>query len=228
MSGCHPMSPAGPGPQPQPQPGAGGGGAAAGAGGGEAAGADAAPRALRHLENPRPCLEQEQVGVHPPLHHRGFGFGGPYHHSLDLFITGQSTPTARGCPPTPPCSRTGGCPPQCSRYSTREGTGCLSFHNSLSTLTLLPYSHRPPAGGTTPTKGECPHRPFVWLGGRTRSPPGAHVPPAIPRPPLPAQEMVRALYEFQARNPQELSVRMGDTLQVQTGGSPHGWRPGRG
>ncbi|XP_065710824.1 epidermal growth factor receptor kinase substrate 8-like protein 3 [Patagioenas fasciata] len=32
--------------------------------------------------------------------------------------------------------------------------------------------------------------------------------------PFPAQEMVRAMYEFQARNSQELSVRMGDTLQV--------------
>uniref|UniRef100_A0A663FF05 EPS8 signaling adaptor L3 n=1 Tax=Aquila chrysaetos chrysaetos TaxID=223781 RepID=A0A663FF05_AQUCH len=32
--------------------------------------------------------------------------------------------------------------------------------------------------------------------------------------PLPAQGLVRALYEFQGRNAQELSVRMGDTLQV--------------
>ncbi|XP_075632239.1 epidermal growth factor receptor kinase substrate 8-like protein 3 isoform X3 [Balearica regulorum gibbericeps] len=33
-------------------------------------------------------------------------------------------------------------------------------------------------------------------------------------PPRPAQGLVRSLYEFQGRNPQELSVRMGDTLQV--------------
>ncbi|NWT62380.1 ES8L3 protein, partial [Erythrocercus mccallii] len=32
--------------------------------------------------------------------------------------------------------------------------------------------------------------------------------------PLPAQVLVRALYDFQARNSQELSVRKGDTLQV--------------
>ncbi|NXQ47406.1 ES8L3 protein, partial [Catharus fuscescens] len=32
--------------------------------------------------------------------------------------------------------------------------------------------------------------------------------------PLPAQGLVRALYDFQARNSQELSVRKGDTLQV--------------
>uniref|UniRef100_A0A8C9L314 EPS8 signaling adaptor L3 n=1 Tax=Serinus canaria TaxID=9135 RepID=A0A8C9L314_SERCA len=35
-----------------------------------------------------------------------------------------------------------------------------------------------------------------------------------PRSPLPAQGLVRALYDFQARNSQELSVRKGDTLQV--------------
>lgn len=44
--------------------------------------------------------------------------------------------------------------------------------------------------------------------------------PPISRDPLPAQGLVRALYEFQGRNPQELSVRMGDTLQVETRGSP--------
>ncbi|NXU05233.1 ES8L3 protein, partial [Buphagus erythrorhynchus] len=37
-------------------------------------------------------------------------------------------------------------------------------------------------------------------------------PSQVPR--LPAQGLVRALYDFQARNSQELSVRKGDTLQV--------------
>ncbi|NWW27813.1 ES8L3 protein, partial [Falcunculus frontatus] len=35
-----------------------------------------------------------------------------------------------------------------------------------------------------------------------------------PVPPISAQGLVRALYDFQARNSQELSVRKGDTLQV--------------
>ncbi|KAM9255483.1 epidermal growth factor receptor kinase substrate 8-like protein 3 [Cariama cristata] len=32
--------------------------------------------------------------------------------------------------------------------------------------------------------------------------------------PFPAQRLARALYDFQGRNPQELSIRMGDTLEV--------------
>lgn len=54
-------------------------------------------------------------------------------------------------------------------------------------------------------------------------------PPSISRSPFPVQGMVRALYEFQGRNPQELSIRMGDTLQVGTGrgGSPPWVRWGR-
>ncbi|XP_005530281.1 PREDICTED: epidermal growth factor receptor kinase substrate 8-like protein 3 [Pseudopodoces humilis] len=42
----------------------------------------------------------------------------------------------------------------------------------------------------------------------------ADAPPATSRTSLPAQGLARALYDFQARNSQELSVRKGDTLQV--------------
>ncbi|NXM53599.1 ES8L2 protein, partial [Illadopsis cleaveri] len=44
-------------------------------------------------------------------------------------------------------------------------------------------------------------------------------PSQVPPVPAPSQGLVRALYDFQARNSQELSVRKGDTLQVETGGS---------
>uniref|UniRef100_A0A674HT68 EPS8 signaling adaptor L3 n=1 Tax=Taeniopygia guttata TaxID=59729 RepID=A0A674HT68_TAEGU len=50
------------------------------------------------------------------------------------------------------------------------------------------------------------------------NPLGTPFPVPVPRTgtgsPLPAQGLVRALYDFQARNSQELSVRRGDTLQV--------------
>ncbi|NXV17913.1 ES8L3 protein, partial [Cepphus grylle] len=59
---------------------------------------------------------------------------------------------------------------------------------------------------------------------RSQNPPFALLPPQLPvtgrgdnpgqAAPFPAQGLVRALYEFQGRNPRELSIRMGDTLQV--------------
>ncbi|NXD77750.1 ES8L3 protein, partial [Halcyon senegalensis] len=76
------------------------------------------------------------------------------------------------------------------------------------------------ATGDTPTQDGPPPASV--------SPTGSHHPPPLPVPhqvtnqrdnpgqvdPSPAQGLVRALYEFQARNSKELSVRMGDTLQV--------------
>ncbi|XP_065554305.1 epidermal growth factor receptor kinase substrate 8-like protein 3 isoform X2 [Lathamus discolor] len=57
-----------------------------------------------------------------------------------------------------------------------------------------------------------PHSPFSLLN--TPSPDTGRRDNPGQAAPSPGQGLVRALYEFQSRNPQELSVRMGDTLQV--------------
>ncbi|NXX75367.1 ES8L3 protein, partial [Urocolius indicus] len=67
----------------------------------------------------------------------------------------------------------------------------------------------PPPASISPTRFPTPP---------PLSPPHSHPTAArgtlLPKAPLPAQDLVRALYEFQGRNQQELSVGMGDTLQV--------------
>ncbi|NXP23882.1 ES8L3 protein, partial [Scytalopus superciliaris] len=65
---------------------------------------------------------------------------------------------------------------------------------------------RPPASGSSARPGplSLPPAPSPLTGWRDSS----------RAPPAPTQGLFRALYDFQARNPQELSVRRGDTLQV--------------
>ncbi|XP_074781923.1 LOW QUALITY PROTEIN: epidermal growth factor receptor kinase substrate 8-like protein 3 [Athene noctua] len=70
--------------------------------------------------------------------------------------------------------------------------------------------HLPPPASVSSTRSQ--HSPFSLLPAQSpvtgrRDNPGQVAP-------FPAQGLVRALYEFQGRNPQELSIRMGDTLQV--------------
>ncbi|NXY81641.1 ES8L3 protein, partial [Alcedo cyanopectus] len=77
-----------------------------------------------------------------------------------------------------------------------------------------PLSRSPP--GTSPAQGKLSLR-MLRVGAGSEPWLGAHG-PSLPRTPsrdtLPAQGLVRALYEFQGRNPKELSIRKGDTLQV--------------
>uniref|UniRef100_A0A8C9KWC5 EPS8 signaling adaptor L3 n=1 Tax=Serinus canaria TaxID=9135 RepID=A0A8C9KWC5_SERCA len=75
---------------------------------------------------------------------------------------------------------------------------------------VSPAQSRHPSRSLPPS--ECPPFPTP-AEGRSRI--WALMQPLpTPRSPLPAQGLVRALYDFQARNSQELSVRKGDTLQV--------------
>ncbi|NXN20572.1 ES8L3 protein, partial [Nycticryphes semicollaris] len=69
---------------------------------------------------------------------------------------------------------------------------------------FLPPASVSPPHSLPPSFSPLPRRPPIASQGDN---PGQ-------ASPLPAQGLVRALYEFQGRNPQELSVRMGDTLQV--------------
>lgn len=67
-----------------------------------------------------------------------------------------------------------------------------------------------PPASVSPSRSRHPSQPQP----RAESPVTGWRDNPSPVPPLPAQGLFRALYDFQARNSQELSVRKGDTLQV--------------
>ncbi|NXA16750.1 ES8L3 protein, partial [Sapayoa aenigma] len=64
----------------------------------------------------------------------------------------------------------------------------------------------PPPFASIPSRPLTPSHSLSSATGRRDNPGQA--------PPLPVRGLFRALYDFQARNSQELSVRKGDTLQV--------------
>uniref|UniRef100_A0A8C0AZN1 EPS8 like 3 n=1 Tax=Buteo japonicus TaxID=224669 RepID=A0A8C0AZN1_9AVES len=110
-----------------------------------------------------------------------------------------------------------------NNYSTWKSLGMAwnksSFPNLFSTPTPLSapctVTHHQPEGQSWPSVS-APAAPQMLRAGAGFGPQlDAYAPlHPISRVPLPAQGLVRALYEFQGRNPRELSVRMGDTLQV--------------
>lgn len=235
---------AGPGPLPPPRPGPRDRGPAAAAGGAGAAGADPGPGGLRHLEDPRHGLEQEQVGSGPPTPSPGSSAprprvqpgvqgGGSQHPPWLSPRPSQGTvPQRRAGAPLHPRLLGWVAAPHAGASPARGGPGrpaaCLSFPNSHSRPTLL-YIPRTVAGhrpeGQPRPSVSAPAAPWMPGAGAGFGPPGWMLmsPPPISRAPVPAQELVRALYAFQSRNSQELSVRMGETLQVETRGvPPHG------
>ncbi|NWT21685.1 ES8L2 protein, partial [Vireo altiloquus] len=80
----------------------------------------------------------------------------------------------------------------------------------------LEQEHHGALQDTAPPASVSPARlPHPSLSLRPAQPPGSGWRDNPGQaPPLPAQGLARALYDFQARNSQELSVRKGDTLQV--------------